>query len=180
MMRARRKPAGLAAIWSLALLIVATPVAAQSRLEYAVKASYLVRFAAFVEWPPRVFDTPQAPVIICVVGRDPFAGGLDAAASAQTAYGRPLTVRRPAVATALVGCHILYVGEGGEAAVAVAVGQPGLLVVTDSAATSERGAIHFVVSAGRVRFHIDQQRAQRNGLTVSSRLLNLALTVRGG
>lgn len=88
-------------------------------------------------------------------------------------------MRRPA-ATALAGCHIVYVGQGGGAALAAAAGQPGLLAVTDSAAAPERGCVHFVVSEGRVRFHIDQQAASRNGLTISSRLLNLALTLQGG
>lgn len=175
----RRKSAGLTAIWSLSLLIAATPGSAQSRLEYSVKANYLVRFAAFVEWPARAFATPRSPVVICVVGRDPFAGALDTAARAQTAYGRPLAVRRPA-ATALAGCHILYVGQGGSAALTAAAGQTGVLVVTDSAVGPERGAVHFVLNQDRVRFHIDQQAASRNGLTISSRLLNLALSTRGG
>lgn len=177
---ARRIPAGVAAVWGLMLLTAAGPVAAQSRLEYSVKANYLVRFAAFVEWPPRAFQTPQSPVVICVAGRDPFGPALDGAARAQTAHGRPLAVRRRADATALAGCHIVYVGQGGGAALAAAAGQPGLLLVTDSATAPDRGAVHFVLSQGRVRFHIDQQSALRNGLKFSSRLLNLALTVRGG
>lgn len=181
MTRTRRTPAGLTAIWGLVLLIAPSPVAAASQsLEYSVKANYLVRFAAFVEWPPRAFPTPRSPVVICVVGRDPFGGGLDAAARNQTAYGRLLVVRRPAEATVLGGCHIVYVGQGGEAAVAAAADRSGMLLVTDLAATPERGAIHFVISDGRVRFHIDQAAARRNALTISSRLLNLALTVRGG
>jgi hypothetical protein len=181
MTRTRRTPAGLTAIWGLALLIAPSPVAATPQnLEYSVKANYLVRFAAFVEWPPRAFPTPQAPVVICVAGRDPFGGGIDAAARNQSAYGRMLAVRRPAEATALDGCHIVYVGEGGEAAMAAAAERTGLLLVTDLATTPERGAIQFVLSDGRVRFHIDQAAARRNALTISSRLLNLALTVRGG
>lgn len=178
MTRTRRTAAGLAAVWGLALLIAATPVAASHGLEYAVKANYLVRFAAFVEWPPRVFSSAQAPVVICVVGRDPFGRTLDTAVRSQTAYGRPLAVRRPAAATELAGCQIVYVGEGGAAAMAAAESQPGLLTVTDEASSDERGAIHFVISRERVRFHIDQTAAMRRGLTISSRLLNLALTVR--
>lgn len=174
----RRNSAGLAAIWSLSLLIAATPGAAQSRLEYSVKANYLVRFAAFVDWPARAFANPVSPMVICVVGRDPFAGGLDAAVRGQTAHGRLLTVRRPA-ATALTGCHIVYVGQGGGAAL-TAASPTGVLVVTDSAVGPERGAVHFVLSESRVRFHIDQTAASRNGLMISSRLLNLALSTRGG
>jgi hypothetical protein len=38
--------------------------------------------------------------------------------------------------------------------------------------------IHFVVAQGRVRFHIDEAAAVRSGLTINSRLLALALSVR--
>lgn len=151
-----------------------------SNLEYAVKANYLVRFAAFVEWPARVFANPQAPVVLCVAGRDPFGATLERAARGQTAYGRPLTLRRPASRDAVAGCHILYLGVGAETLATEAAGQPGLLTVTDAATSPGRGTVHFVVSDARVRFHIDQQAATRSGLIVSSRLLNLALSVRSG
>lgn len=176
----RRTSAGLTAVWGLLLLTVAWPVEAQSRLEYSVKANYLVRFAAFVEWPPRAFANPQAPVVICVIGRDPFGAALDTAARTQTAFGRSLAVRRPTGPTPTAGCHIVYAGQESGLTPVGAVGQPGMLLVTDGAVAAERGCIHFVVNDDRVRFHIDQQAATRNGLTISSRLLNLALTVRGG
>ena len=157
----------------------AARVQVQSAPEVSVKASYLVRFAAFVEWPARAFATPQSPVILCVVGRDPFGTNLTRAAAGQSAYGRPLVVRRPSTAAAAVGCHILYVGRDG-ADVRRGLGtRPGLLVVTDAAVAPERGMIHFVLSDARVRFHIDQRAATASGLSISSRLLNLALTVQG-
>ncbi len=157
-----------------------TPAMAQTSLEYSVKANYLVRFAAFVEWPTRAFSGAQAPVVICVAGRDPFGSTLDRAARGQTAYGRPLVVRRPASREAVAGCHILYIGVGAETLTTAATGQPGVLIVTDAAVSPARGAIHFVISESRVRFHIDQPAATRGGLAVSSRLLNLALSVRTG
>ncbi len=173
----------LTAAWVLAGP-AATPAMAQAEsggsLEYSVKANYLVRFAAFVEWPPRAFANAQAPVVICVAGRDPFGAALDRAARGQTAYGRSLTVRRAATREAVAGCHILYVGAGAEALAATAARQPGLLMVTDSATGTGRGIIHFVLSDARVRFHIDQQAATRSALVISSRLLNLALSVRTG
>lgn len=171
----------LTAAWAFAGPAV-TPAMAQatpgSDLEYAVKANYLVRFAAFVDWPPRAFANAQAPVVICVAGRDPFGATLDRAARGQTAYGRPLTVRRPATREAMAGCHILYAGAGAETP--ATTDQAGLLVVTDSAMAPERGIIHFALRDARVRFHIDQQAATRSGLVISSRLLNLALSVRAG
>lgn len=168
----------VALLWSLPVHAGAAPSAHQTSLEYSVKANYLVRFAAFIEWPARAFADARAPVVLCVVGRDPFNGALDRAARAQTAYGRTLVVRRPGTAEAAASCHILYVGSGGGSL--VPVGDRSILRVTDGAVSADRGTIHFVVSDDRVRFHIDLQAASRSGLSISSRLLNLALSVRGG
>ena len=166
----------IAVAWILAVQGVATSAAAQANLEYSVKANYLVRFAAFVEWPSSAFADGQTPVSICVLGRDPFGPALERAARAQTARGRALAVRRPATAEAAAGCHILYIGRGAPPIEA----RPGLLVITDAAVSDRRGMIHFVISDARVRFHIDLQAASRERLSVSSRLLNLALSVQGG
>jgi hypothetical protein len=154
------------------------PAHAQAGLEYSVKAQYLVRFAAFVEWPPQAFVGPAAPVSICVVGRDPFGAALPRAAASQSAHGRPLTVATRTRAQGVGGCHIVYVGAGGEPALAGAPVQP-TLWVTDAAVGSRRGVIHFELDQNRVRFHVNQGAANAQRLTISSRLLNLASSVRG-
>lgn len=181
---ARRCRVGLIAGLAFSLSLPAAPgLAVQpspQSLEYSVKASYLVRFAAFVDWPPRVFADARSPVVICVVGRDPFGQQLDRAAAAQTAHGRALQVRRPDTPARLAGCQLIYIGEGGGQTARGARTQPSTLVVTDANVSNERGMIHFAVSESRVRFHIDKQAATRSGLLMSSRLLNLALTVREG
>lgn len=169
--------------WSLALQAAAAsapqPLSAQSNLEYSVKANYLVRFAAFVDWPAGAFANPQSPVVICVIGRDPFGQVLDRAAASQTAYGRSLSVRRPTTLEAAAACHIYYVSQGGAAIATALEGRPGQLSVTDAVVAPRRGMIHFVVSDARVRFHVDQGAAARARLSLSSRLLNLALSVQG-
>jgi len=149
-------------------------------LEYAVKANYLVRFAAFVDWPDSAFGTAESPLVICVVGHDPFGAGLEQAAAAQTAHGRRLAIRRPNSPAALAGCHIAYVGAGATSAWSDQLNaQPVVLVVTDQASGPRGGAIQFVLVNNRVRFRIDQGAAARSGLVISSRLLNLAVSVEG-
>ena len=168
----------VALLWSLPLPAVAMPGPLQANLEYSVKANYLVRFAAFVDWPSQAFAGAQSPVVLCVAGRDPFSGALDRAARGQTAHGRALTVRRPDTPEEAAGCHILYVGRGGAAV--VPTGPRAILLITDGGVSPDRGMIHFVIDDDRVRFHIDLQAASRGRLSISSRLLNLALSVRGG
>jgi hypothetical protein len=167
------------------LVAIAAPNAAhaQSRsLEYAVKANYLVRFAAFVQWPPAAFATATTPVAICVLGPDPFGEALDRAASGQVINGRSIVVRRLARHDRRSGCHILYLGrsDGVDVVEALAnVDGEAVLTVTDSARGAERGVVHFAVADNRVRFYIDERAAGRAGLAISSRLLSLALSVTG-
>lgn len=172
-MPAREIIAGIAI--ALTLLVPAPQARAQT-LEYQIKANYLVRFAAFVDWPPSAFDSTAAPLTICVAGQDPFGRALEQAAAAQTAHGRRIALRRTGTGGELGGCQIVYLGRG-----AVAQPEPAAarLVVSDSAVSARRAMIHFVIASNRVRFHIDRTAAQRAGLGIGSRLLNLAVDVRG-
>lgn len=154
------------------------PARAQTSLEYSVKANYLIRFAAFVEWPPQAFSSPQAPVTICVLGRDPFGRSLVQAANAQTAFGRPLVIYNHAAGRSVAGCHMVYVGAGADVGSYATLEQP-TLWVTDGTVSAQRGMIHFVVDRNRVRFHIDERAATAQRLSISSRLLALALSVEG-
>lgn len=162
---------GARAVLLLLALFASAPQARAQSLEYPVKANYLVRFAAFVDWRPEAF-AEGGPFVICVLGRDPFGRALDEAAAGQNAAGRRIVVRRPGADA--TGCHIVYLGQGAPAIAATG----GVLLVSDSAVSSRRGMIHFVVLDNRVRFHIDEAAAARAGLTINSRLLNLAVTVR--
>ena len=161
--------------------LCASAVQAQS-LEYPVKANYLARFAAFVTWPAGALGSGNAPITVCVVGDDPFGRTLDQALASQTVNGRRLVARRISRLGAESGCDIAYLAGSstqtvGEALAAVA-GRP-VLTVTDEVRGSNRGVVHFTVFQNRVRFHIDSQLAGRGRLSISSRLLSLALSVRG-
>lgn len=165
----------LALAAAVGLTALAREAAAQTALEYSVKANFLVRFAAFAEWPDAVFATSTAPLVLCIVGQDPFGAGIDRAAAGQMTKGRALAIRR-AESSDLAGCHIVYLGRE-----AVAPSRPitGVMLVTDDRVAARRGAVHFAVVDGRVRFHIDQAQARSAGVSFSSRLLGLALSVRG-
>lgn len=153
-------------------------------IEVPIKAAFLYRFGGFVGWPPGAFAGPRAPLVLCVVGRDPFGVQLDDAVRGRTTAERAIEVRRTATLEAGSGCHVAYLGGGGprqsvSEALAAAAGQP-VLTVTDEDTGPTRGAVHFVTTGGRVRFHIDERRAAQGGVSISSKLLNLALSVRTG
>jgi hypothetical protein len=149
--------------------------------ETSVKAAFVPRFARYVTWPPAERPGSSAPVVLCIVGRDPFGLLLDQAARSQGVDGHPIIVRRLASAAGARGCHLAFVGgspqqPAGQMLAALG-GQP-ILTITDARRGPQRGIIHFALVSGRVRFFIDEAAAAKRGLSISSRLLGLAVGVR--
>jgi hypothetical protein len=151
-------------------------------LEYAIKATFLYKFAPFVEWPPAAFESATSPMVICIFGADQVSREADRLAVGQRAGMRPIAIRHLEAVTPESGCHILYIAETSDRLVAGALGAVGgapVLTVTDMARTGrDAGMISFVIQDNRVRFDIDVAAVQGSGLTISSRLLSLARTVR--
>ncbi len=167
----------------LCLCLLALPGPAQAAadtLEYAVKATYLYKLAAFVAWPPGAL--PADSFVICVVGDDPFGAVLDQAVAGQTVQQRPITVRRYAAITADPGCQMMYVAGSDSQTVAGALaairGAPVLTVTDAQNEAGPAGMINFVLQDGFVRFEIDPGMAMRSGLNISSKLLSLAVRLR--
>jgi hypothetical protein len=155
------------------LLLATSAFAQDSALELAVKATYLVKFAQFVEWPAGAFETPASPLNLCIVGQ-PLNGLADRAAAGQTMGQHPLAIRHIALAAPTTGCHILY--TDGSAEPLDAVRQAPVLTVTDlPQGAVRRGIINFVVVANHLRFEIDDREAAAAGLHISSQLLALAV-----
>lgn len=158
------------------LLLAAAP--AQTRLEVAVKAAYLPKLAPFVDWPPEALGPDGGPLVICVVGGDPFGRLIDQAARGQKVGRHPLVVRRLDRVTAASGCHIAYLGGSRGQSTAdnlkALQGAP-VLTVTDGVDAPE-GIVHFVLDNNRVRFRINTAAAGAARLRLSSKLLSLAVT----
>lgn len=150
----------------------------------AVKADFLPKFPRYVEWPAEARPAEGAPYQLCVIGADPFGERLNRAAASELIGRRGVTVRRipeSAEGVEVEGCHIAYVHgatpEDTDRLIA-AIGPRAILTVTDTGVGTQRGMIHFARQNGRIRFFIDDAAAAQRGLTISSRLLALAIGVR--
>lgn len=167
--------------WASISVPAQTLAAENGSLEYAVKAAYLYKFGNFVEWPASAFENSSSAVNLCVAGDDPFGDTLDKAVEGQHIGDRLIRVRRLKTVTRDSGCQILYVGGSDSERVAQmlnAVRGTSVLTVTDAADTSpSQSVIGFVIKDDHVRFNIDAHAAAINGLTISSKLLGLALYV---
>jgi YfiR/HmsC-like len=158
-----------------ALLPVMTARADDASLEYAVKATYLYKFAPFVTWPPSTAQ--KATFDLCLSGSDDVTKVAPEAAEGQAVNGKPLTIRRLAAGESADGCQILYIAPSPTAGLLLdTVRNKPVLTITEAAATNH-GIVGFTVIQHHVRFDIDNALAQNAGLSISSKLLSLANAV---
>jgi hypothetical protein len=161
--------------------------------EYQLKAVFLFNFAQFVEWPASAFAGPDTPLVIGVLGQDPFGSYLDETVRGETVNGRPFQVRRYRGVDEIGTCHILFVGRPGADRFAGREGADRLqgvldslrgrsiLTVSDAEGFASRGGmIRFVTDRNRIRLRINLEAAQAADLTLSSKLLRPAQIVSRG
>ena len=167
---------------ALALCLAHAATAAPSAQEVAVKAAYLAKFAPFVVWPQAAFAAPNAPLVLCVQGDDPFDGMLDQLTAGQSVGAHPVIVRRMARLDPDFGCQIAYLArllrpvarrraESGR-------GPAGADGDRRGGEAASKGIVHLVLVDGRVRFMIDAEKAGHCQLGISSKLLALAVEVK--
>src|SRR5256884_9677237 len=62
--------------------------------EYLIKAGFIYNFAKFVEWPSAAFSQTDSPIVIGVLGTDPFGNVLDRIVEDKKIGARGFIVRR--------------------------------------------------------------------------------------
>ena len=181
---ASRKVLLVGRLWITAALLTAlveAPIPAADSAEYKFKAVYLYNFAQFVEWPPQAFSNPSAPIIIGILGKDPFGSILDQTVQGEFVHGRPLRVQRFSRIEDVGNCHLLFISDDERdhfIAILSRVGGSPILTVGETERFAERGGIiNFINREGRLHFEMNKTAAQKAGLNISSKLLKLAKIV---
>jgi hypothetical protein len=176
------------AIWLAAGTAATVPVdslaQSQASPEYQLKAVFLFNFAQFVEWPASAFAGPDAPVVIGILGEDPFGSYLDETVRGEKVNDRPLVVRRFRSVEEITTCHILFIsGRDKERFRDILDHLRGrsILTVSDGEGFATMGGmVRFVTDKNRIRFRINLEAAKAADLTLSSKLLRAAQIVGSG
>ncbi|HLZ66193.1 MAG TPA: YfiR family protein [Aliidongia sp.] len=170
----RRRLAGVLA--ALACLAAVEARAQDSSAVAAIEAAYLTKFAAFVEWPAD--GQPLGAATLCVLAPDAIARLVEQVESKLQTDAGPPTVRRLTSEGQAADCRILFIANA-DRRVPPPVSPPTpTLTITDQATEGRKGVINFIIDEDRVRFEIDDAEAARRGLTISSKLLSLAVSVK--
>lgn len=180
--KAMRKMMAAGVLLLAGMLMGAAPANAQESLsEYQVKAAYLFNFLKFVEWPNDAFADPLAPVVIGVVGDDPFGNALTQIILGKTVLERDVIIRKYHAGDDLRNCQILFISASEEKKlprILESLRGSSVLTVADMEHFIEAGGmIQFKMENNRVRFAIGLDSAEHARLKVSSKLLAVAESV---
>jgi len=152
--------------------------------EYLIKAGFIFNFAKFVEWPAAAFAQPDSPIVIGILGTDPFGTIIDQIVQDKKIGGRGFVVKRlrwGGDVKEIRECKILFVGASERAHVdelVQLVKTLPILTVGETPGFAERGGvIRFVLEDNKVRFEVNVEAAHQAELNISSRLLTLARIV---
>lgn len=149
-----------------------------------VEAVFLFNFSQFVEWPQQVFPRPDSPIVIGVLGEDPFGATLDEVVRGEVVKGRPLVVRRFQSIGQLTDCQILFISRTERGHLPRILGMlkgRSILTVSDlEGFARDGGMIRFVLMENKIRLRVNLEATKSAGLTVSSKLLRPAQVIGQG
>ena len=146
-----------------------------------VEAVFLFNFAQFVAWPRTSFDNASAPLVIGILGKDPFGSIIDDVVSGERVNSRPIVIHRFFRVQDIDRCHILFIAHSENERlpqVCAALQNRPILTVSDIKDFARRGGmIEFIEDKERIRFRIALHRARSESLEISAKLLRPAEVV---
>ena len=161
-----------------ALLLVQGPRVS----EYQVKAVFLFNFVQFVDWPAIAAPDAQRPLVIGILGTDPFGSFLDETVRGERLGVRPIQLRRYRDIADIGECNVLFISRSENERIpeilSALKNRPVLTVSDGDEFASQGGMIQFVTDKSRIRLRINLEAAQAANVTIGSKLLRVAEIVR--
>jgi hypothetical protein len=149
--------------------------------EYEIKGAFLFNFARFAEWPNSAFSSTTQPLIIGIIGEDPFDSQILDGLAHKTVDGRPLVIRHFKDARDIDVCHLLFVGSVKAkelTAILDSVKGKSILTVGESSGfLTSGGMIRFCFEDQKIRFEVSLSRIKSASVKLSAKLLSVAIIV---
>jgi hypothetical protein len=169
--------------FTLAVIFAVTlPVFGQFS-EYEIKAAYLFNFAKFVTWPASDFDNSLSPILIGILGDDPFGADLNKMIEGKMVDGHPLRLKRFGAFDGiqipqLRKCQILFISYSEKAHITAILqvmhGTNALTVSEIEKFPTLGGMVFFDQEGQKITLTINLTAAKREKLDISSKLLQVA------
>jgi hypothetical protein len=149
--------------------------------EYLIKAGFTYNFAKLMQWPDAAFPQADSPIVIGLLGADPFGNTLRDVLAGKTVNGRGFVIKQLKLGTELKDCNNLFVCASETAHLdeifSIVKGLP-ILTIGETPNFARRGGIiNFILEDDKVHFEVNVEAAKQADITISSRLLALARIV---
>jgi hypothetical protein len=156
-----------------------TPPQEITAREYQLKAAFLYNFTQFVEWPAEAFAQGDSPLVIGVLGEDPFGSYLDEIVQGEKVNNHPLVVQRYAKVEDIKQCHILFINFKGsrdelKQVLGIVKSSSTLTVSDGDSFVRSGGMVRFFTEDNKLRIRIGLDPIKEAHLVISSKLLRLA------
>lgn len=165
----------------LAAIAIALPQSSFAQTgvpESHVKAVFLFNFTQFTEWPEGSFADGNAPLVIGILGNDPFDRYLEETVKDERVQGRHIVIQHYKSIDEVKSCHLLYISEKDPDKVSEIIGalkKPRMLTVSDCRNfTKIGGMIGFIKRNNKIKLQANPTAARSAGLTISSKLLRVS------
>ena len=162
------------------MVLLAAPLPGQGpNVEYRIKAAYLFNFAKFVSWPSNALPAPESPIVIGILGKDPFGAEIDQTVAGKKVDLHPIEIKRITDSDPLKGCHILFICDSERKQLPQILENakplPILTVAEMDEFTDVGGMIRFFRHENTIRFEVDLDPVAAAGLKISSKALQVAI-----
>ncbi len=173
-----RKP--FLCLFAMALLSVPAIARGQQSAiydEYEIKSALIYKLSFFMEWPATAYANENSPIILYILGKDPFGARIEKTIKNTTVNGRPILVKRAQELDALEKCHILFIAEsekGHLEEIFSHVQAWNVLTVSEfQGFANAGGGINFFQENNTIRFEVNVAAIRRVHLRIDSQVLEL-------
>lgn len=150
----------------------------EKTVEYPVKLAFLYNFTKFVEWPAQSYRGPGAPLVICIVGDDPFGPDIEGELRTRSVGSHPIEVRTLRPSDIMNVCHMVFVpatAESQATRILRGLKGPSTLTVGETEGFAVLGGvINLTADGNTLHFEVNLLAAERAGLKISAKMLALA------
>jgi hypothetical protein len=150
-------------------------------LDYEIKAAMVYKFLGYCSWPNNRFNELHTPYKIWVIGSDPIQNELKVIAAQRKVDGRPIEIFSAKTLDQIGDAHLVFVSHTMEPllpSLSVHAKKNSFLIVTENdQGLIDGSTINLRLVDKRIGFDISLINAQDAGISLSSRLLAIAVTV---
>lgn len=168
--------------YALAILLAINnlSVSAQTQpsREYQLKAAFLFNFTRFVEWPKSSLPTDDVPLVIGILGSNPFGYFLEEIVAGEKVNGHPVVIHQYKSTEEIKACHILFINisetKKQEQAISDLKTRNILIVSDDKYFLDNGGMIRLFTKNNKIKIEVNLEASKAANLIISAKLLRLA------